>query len=87
MAAGAHAVGLSAALLGLAFGACNYVLALVVMARVARRRLAEDDAPAPADVAARLRPIKAALAAVSFVLLPAFGYVAGAMLSSGGEAR
>jgi hypothetical protein len=87
MSVAVQSAGLSGALLGLVFGALNYVLAMVMMARATRRRLAEDDAPTVGDITARLRPIKTALATMSFLVLPALGFIAGAMLTPGGEAR
>ena len=87
MSVAAQSAGLSGALLGLVFGALNYVLAMAMMARATRRRLAEDDAPPVGDIAARLRPIKTAVGAVSFLVLPALGFIAGALLTPGGEAR
>ncbi len=75
------------ALIGLVVGGFHYVVTLAVMGKVATREVASgEELPGLQLVERRLRPIKLALLAASFLIFPLVGYVAGAMLTQG-EAR
>ncbi len=74
------------ALIGLAVGGVHYFVTLGVIGAVASRTEPGENLPGLATFAARMRRIKLALLGACFVVFPAVGYLAGAMLSHG-EAR
>ena len=77
---------ISGALGGLIIGAAEYVIAMGVMRRAVAREVEDGgDMPGMSFVAARFVKIRRALAAFSFLFLPALGFALGAALG-GSEA-
>ena len=79
---------LTGALGGVIIGAAEYIIALGVMRRLIAREVDEGgDMPGMSFVATRFVKIRRALAAFSFLFLPALGFALGATLGAGSEPR
>ena len=73
---------------GLLIGLAEYIIAMGVMRRLVAREVEEGgDMPGMDFVARRFLKIRRALAAFSFLFLPALGFALGASLGHGAEPR
>ena len=73
---------------GFVIGLAQYIVAMGVMRRLVAREVEEGgDMPGVDFVAGRFVIIRRALAAFSFLFLPALGYALGAALGPGAEPR